>query len=281
MVSQANIFLAMTFLAFTPVSLAFLMLPQEKLRRKMTTSLAALSTPGSSSSSWDRRGLLATAATGMVAAATGIAGVGKNQDDGLMVSSSSFSQTDTSRTLESIEEIVKLLETQGNKRFLQAVVASEYKLLYSYDETIPDAALVSMTQQDLTPPKTNLQAPDVWRALLDADTSSSSSFHKTRTRLIHRGRRTSFWPLGEDIHFAWTEDEHDMLWTETDTAITASSSFSRLSLIIDGVDCGLMSLEDALERVNGQVLVYADSYVEVPASMEQKLVKALKGSFII
>ena len=52
-------------------------------------------------------------------------------------------------------------------------------------------------------------------------------------------------------------------------------------MIVDGIDCGVMSLEDALERPNGQVMIHADSFLMVPAFMEQELVEKLRLSFII
>ena len=51
-------------------------------------------------------------------------------------------------------------------------------------------------------------------------------------------------------------------------------------MIVDGIDCGKMLLEDALEG-DTQVLVQAPTYLSVPNYMESDLRKGLRGAFLI
>jgi hypothetical protein len=53
-------------------------------------------------------------------------------------------------------------------------------------------------------------------------------------------------------------------------------------VIVDGIDCGRMSLEDALDGgKNMQVLVQAKQFLVVPHSMERQLIEKLQGAFLI
>ena len=72
----------------------------------------------------------------------------------------------------------------------------------------------------------------------------------------------SVWPLGENVHFAWSEDGE---------ALQKSAG----KMIVDGVDCGRMALEDSLERKNGEIMVRADRYLMVPVSLEAELLAGL------
>ena len=79
----------------------------------------------------------------------------------------------------------------------------------------------------------------------------------------------SLWPLSADtknIHYAWPEQGGLFQMDST--------------VIVDGIDCGRMSLEDALEG-DMQVLTQADRFMMIPQSMEQELISKLQGAFLI
>merc|ERR1719491_1904824 len=95
--------------------------------------------------------------------------------------------------------------------------------------------------------------------------SSSSSSTSTSP-----GRNDEGGDHSSGIHYAWPEQGGNF----------RSSTTSRTDIIVDGIDCGRMSLEDALEG-NMEVLVQADQFLIVPLSMEEALVSRLKTAFLL
>merc|ERR1712194_294846 len=95
----------------------------------------------------------------------------------------------------------------------------------------------------------------------------------------------SLWPLenaitkDSDVHYAWPESGGMLQSNQQDSDDTMSAGAAQ-KMIVDGIDCGKMSLEDALEG-NMQVLVQAPTYLLVPSHMESSLRKGLKGAFLI
>ena len=88
-------------------------------------------------------------------------------------------------------------------------------------------------------------------------------------------RDASIWPLmdtsfDKKIHYVWPQNGGLLLDEANDSN----------DIIVDGIDCGKMSLEDALLG-DMQVLVQAPSYLNVPKSMEQSLREGLQKSFLI
>ena len=53
------------------------------------------------------------------------------------------------------------------------------------------------------------------------------------------------------------------------------------NIIVDGIDCGRMSLEDALLADQMQVLVQAEQFIWIPERLEAPLLERLKTAFII
>merc|ERR1712238_318491 len=98
--------------------------------------------------------------------------------------------------------------------------------------------------------------------------NSSSSSASTSTS---SGQDDNSGEHSSGIHYAWHEQGGNF---------RSSTTTSRTDIIVDGIDCGRMSLEDALEG-NMEVLVQANQFLIVPLSMEEALVSRLKTSFLL
>jgi len=106
---------------------------------------------------------------------------------------------------------------------------------------------------------------------------------------IWGGDCASVWPLGEadgdDVHFAWLEDGGEF-WPSLPqgTATNVNNFAASKKVIVDGVDCGRMSLDDALENKGGkdyEIMFRSKQFLLVPSMYEEKLLSGLKSAFII
>lgn len=158
-------------------------------------------------------------------------------------------------TVSSVEEALQIIKSRGDKRFLHGVVASDYKFLYEQTKAIPSDISVEQIFSKKVPPVNNK-----WKAVVLATTGN-----------LGQKMSASLWPLenntnSNDIHYAWPEQGGVLESTQ--------------KMIVDGIDCGKMSLEDALEG-EMQVLVQAQTYLSVPWYMESSLRKGLQRAFLI
>ncbi|GAX19252.1 hypothetical protein FisN_4Lh162 [Fistulifera solaris] len=200
----------------------------------------------------------------------------------LKTSSSDYSVSDqqrrdlfvasTSTTFENVDQALVYIDPECDRRFLHAVVASDYRLLYKGLSMVQDQIALRNAPDNLLQSSEN--AP-LFRTLEEAMQQqplqpSTSQIAVANSLAAQRMGTTvcSIWPLGPNVHFAWLE--HGTSFRGTwDT-----------KMIVDGVDCGRMSLEDALES-NKEIVFRSERYLAVPLSMEQELVQKLKNSFII
>ena len=175
----------------------------------------------------------------------------------------------TTTTVSSVEEALKIIESMGDKRFLHAMVASDYKFVFE--------------QQSKTLPP-DIDADKIFSKKDSSSASNGSrSVVLTATGSLAPKKAPSLWPLENTlcsttascsgIHYAWPE-QGGVLQSNTNTDSVAQK------MIVDGIDCGKMSLEDALEG-NMQVLVQAQTYLSVPSYMESNLRKGLQRAFLI
>lgn len=188
----------------------------------------------------------------------------------------SNASTSATSTVSSVEEALKIIESMGDKRFLHAIVASDYQFLYEQSKTPPSDIDVEQIFSKKVAPSSN---------------NRSGSVVLATTGTLAKKNANSLWPLEGNgtrsnvIHYAWPEqggvlksnksnDDGSMTMTST------STSTSTQTMIVDGIDCGKMSLEDALEG-DMQVLVQAPTYLSVPSYMESALRKGLQGAFFI
>lgn len=189
---------------------------------------------------------------------------------GIFGAASSFqAPTGDARLLGSVREALALIESECDKRFLHGVVASGYKFMYRCIPT-DDSSFPIITQSKAS--DVILSSGDfasLERNMADRVIKPSTAhLAYTSPDQIVDGVAASVWPLGGDVHFAWSEDG-DLLQN------------SAGKVIVDGVDCGRMSLEDALEGCDREIMFRADRYLAVPVSLEADLVNGLRSAFII
>ena len=158
------------------------------------------------------------------------------------------------------------------------MVASDYRLLYrgvpaaaTGNSEKPFLVIIANLADTYADPSNANRAPVAsdFLALLDSTLSAGSTsaddglstststahFHLALTNpkeIATQQVAMSIWPMGPNVHFAWTENPDESLLSTT-TRVTSNK------LIVDGIDCGKMSLEDALQRPRGQVILYTSS----------------------
>jgi hypothetical protein len=176
----------------------------------------------------------------------------------------------------SLDQALEIIEASCDKRFLHAVVASDYQLLYQQGTKL-EIHIRQESEQfaTTTGTRTGVFEELEHNQLRDRPLQPSASqlaLSNIESAKKKWGRQVvSVWPLMSDhdvVHYAWPE---------------AGGAFRTDSkIIVDGIDCGKMSLEDALdEETNMQVLVQAKQFLVVPHSMERQLVEKLQGAFLI
>jgi len=230
-----------------------------------------------------------------------IAGILQSQSS-LPSSTSAASSSTSFIPISNLDDVVKQIETSVDRRFLHAVVASGYHqhLYASKNQVLTRNAGQRSTDNDNTnlvelernqaefwkdrpiqPSRCQLFVTDldvarkrwggsnnnddiitVWPMMMSSSSTSTSS-----GRADDGGDHSG-------IHYAWPEKGGNFRGA---SAVNANDDSG---IIVDGIDCGRMSLEDALEG-NMEVLVQADQFLIVPLSMEEALIKRLKTSFLL
>jgi hypothetical protein len=174
--------------------------------------------------------------------------------------------------LASVEEAVQLIESSCDRRFLHAVVASNYQLMYRGLSSTKRQGITTRNEPE-NALESDAQVLSIETILQDralAPSNSRLAVSNPDAAKQWGAQVVSVWPLGENVHFAWPEQ-----------GSVFSNAGAIPKIIVDGVDCGRMSLEDALES-NKEILFRAESgYLAVPLFMEKELVSKLKGAFII
>ena len=182
--------------------------------------------------------------------------------------------------LKSVREAVDLIGTSCNKRFLYSVVASDYNFLYhglDPQEASEPSILTSKPCDLLNPETYDSEEAAAYFAQLDQRMARElkspvrpSNGHLATTCPKAAGKwgvAASIWPIGEDeVHFAWYADG-GLFWPRPEGASQ--------DIIVDGRDCGKMSLEDALVGDNWEVLFQTDKFVSIPLKFEDELRKEL------
>ena len=261
--------------------------------RKRTSSLKAME---DQSSSLDRRSLLLLVGATITSAPAIISikaignnlAINNNSSPAAVLTTSTGTTESTVRTtsVSSVEEALKIIASTCDKRFLHAMVASDYKFLYEGEES-----------KTSSPSKiSNIDAAEQIFSKKIPSGNGSVVLATTGRRMTTKNA-SSLWPLdgtaidylnnnnnkrgnketsGVDngIHYAWSDQGGFLLSTNDDGSTTSKT------LIVDGIDCGKMSLEDALEG-DMQVLVKAPTFLRVPRYMESTLREGLQGAFLI
>jgi len=200
---------------------------------------------------------------------------------------SSASTSSTTWLSSSVDEAIALIESSCDRRFFHGVVASDYRLMYR-GMALEEARAPSIRSEpcDLLLPSTydSLDAANFFASLdkrMENQPVQPSNGHLATTNpeaaKVWGGEAVSIWPLGENVHFAWLEEGEEFWSTQQQSSLDVKS----LKVIVDGIDCGRMSLEDALESNNKEIMFRADRFLAVPMGLEKELVQGLRDAFII
>ena len=207
------------------------------------------------------------------------------------------------RELDSLDEALQVIATSCDRRFLEAIVSSNYRLLYrGVDEEKEGGPIIGIRREasDLLDPSTydSVDAANYFASLEDSMKLRNSPIRPSNGHLAVTsiddarawgGYAVSVWPLvsssptrsnsgsddGEDgVHFAWLE-EGGVFWPNKD------STANPQSVLVDGIDCGRQALEDALQGDGWEIMFNSESFLSVPASMDRELIAKLKHAYLI
>lgn len=213
---------------------------------------------------------------------------------GILASTAPTTPSTTLPKLRTVKDALNLISLRGDRKFLHSVVASDYRFLYRGAAPAPPRSgrrtptLVSGEAPDLLLPGT-YPSPDALaffqtleRAMVSSPVRPSNG-HLATTSVrdaAEWGSPVSIWPLdgGWDqyAHFAWYEDA-GKFWPRTEGRVGTAGE----GIIVDGVNCGSVNLEDALRTEGGEVMFGAEEYLEVPAEWDRELREELKGAFLL
>lgn len=186
-----------------------------------------------------------------------------------------------------ISDAIQWIDTFCDRRFLHAVISSDYKFIYRGISNNGRGYKASIHLESPTPDLLSLNTYNDPQALnffedlekiLDAESVKPSVGHLATSSsrdAAQWGEAASIWPI-KGAHYAWFQD-CGLFYPRS----SSSSSFSRDDLIIDGKDCGKESLEDALLSESGEVLIATDSFLVVPSAFDEELREMLRGSFLV
>jgi len=198
--------------------------------------------------------------------------------------------------LSSVDEALNLIESSCDRRYLHAIVASDYKLMYrgipSTNKNYP--SLHVNEASDLLLPSTYdskdaLQFFTMLQEKMSEKVIKPSNGHLATTSIedakLWGGDYASVWPLDDgDVHYAWLEDGGEFWPTSNEITSNVNDYTNSRKVIVDGIDCGRMSLDDALEKKGGkdyEIMFRANKFLLVPSRYEQELLSGLKSAFII
>lgn len=205
--------------------------------------------------------------------------------------------TKTATQLSTVPDVIQWIDEFCDRRFLHAVVASDYRFLYRGVNVHSSTILTE--EPDLLSLET-YGSPEALQFFQDLDVMLSgepvrpSNGHLATTSIrdaeFWGATAASIWPMmvmaadpvtatststDDAAHYAWFQDG-GLFYPRT-----ASRSLDRNSVIVDGRDCGKDSLEDALLGDSCEILVATNAFLAVPVSMEKELREGLKKSFLV
>jgi len=202
--------------------------------------------------------------------------------------------TSNMQQLSSVDEALNLIESSCDRRYLHAVVASDYKSMYRGIPSSDNYPSLHLNEaSDLLLPST-YDSKDALKffTLLEEKMNDRpikpSNGHLATTSIEDAkywgGEYASVWPLDDDVHYAWLEDGGEFWPTSNQISTTVNDYTNAQKIIVDGIDCGRMSLDDALEKKGGkeyEIMFRAKKFLLVPSRYEEELISGLKSAFII
>lgn len=262
----------------------------------------------SSSQSSSRRNLLLLTSSTLAAATASAAVTNKNTKTNLAIPVFNNNKINTMN----IAQAVQWIDDHCDRRYLHAVIASDYHFLY---RGVPNLKPKQIQTERLTPDlllegtygNDNNNALEFFQTLqnvLQNEVINPSNGHlatSSKTDAEEWGVAGSIWPMNSNYntdsngssnsngfggevgrdrgaHYAWFNDKQ-LFYPRPST--NTNAILSRENIIIDGKDCGKESLEDALRAESCEVLIASEEFLVVPASMDSVLRDALKNSFLV
>ena len=206
------------------------------------------------------------------------------------------------RRLDSLDDALEVIATSCDRRFLEAVVSTDYHFLYrGVDESKEVGPVIGIRREpsDLLDPSTysSLDAAYYFSALEDAMKLRKAPIRPSNGHMAVTnaddakswgGSAVSIWPLvslprGVQSNNNSEETAAHFAWLENGGAFWPNDSVNNepKSVLVDGVDCGRQALEDALKGDGWEVMFNSECFLTVPASMDRKLITKLKGAYLI
>lgn len=173
-----------------------------------------------------------------------------------------------------VDQALEIIETSCDRRFLHAVVASDYHFMYEASPSTANQISIQsgkenfggsccLSEKDMETLEGKLRDRPL------QPVACRLAYANANDNNIRKQNLVSVWPVGENVHFAWMEK-----------GVSFESIQEDDNAIVDGVDCGRMALEEALEG-GKQVMFQSEQYLAVPRSLEKELVTKLRGAFLI
>ena len=190
--------------------------------------------------------------------------------------------TATATKVMGVPEAVQWIDDNCDRRFLHAVVASDYRFLYrgSTDAIQTEGSKSDLLSKDTYNSPQALELFERVQTILEKEVVNPSNGHLATSSSQVAGEwgvPGSIWPV-KGAHYAWFHDG-GMFYPRPSSYDVGS--MSRDDLIVDGKDCGRDSLEDALRAESCEVMFASEEFLVVPAGLDEKLREALKGSFLV
>jgi len=189
------------------------------------------------------------------------------------------------RTLTSVKEAIQVIDDFCDRRFLHAVVASDYRFMYrgisDNKLSIRNEPFDLLSEGTYGSPEAVKWFQQLEQVLRD-DKVKPSNGHLAITSpeaaATWGTTAVSVWPLKqrseEEVHYAWFQ-QGGLFYPPL------SKELDRSKLIIDGKDCGRDSLEDALLGDKNEILVATTSFLAVPVALEEQLRSGLQSAFLM
>jgi hypothetical protein len=217
-----------------------------------------------------------------------------------------FAQKQSQQSIGTVSDALEWMDRSCDRRFLHAVVSSNYKFLYrgcsvqpgsggggpSLRNEVPDLLMLD-TYGSVAAQEYFVALEELLKDELVRPSTGHLATTSIRDASAWGDNVVSMWPCA-GAHYAWYQDFGLFYPRATTTTTTTSkggstgsirngavASIDRMSLIVDGRDCGKDSLDDALCAPSCEILVATPSFLAVPISMEKELRQKLQRSFLV
>jgi hypothetical protein len=194
-------------------------------------------------------------------------------------------------TLTSVQKAVDLIELSGDRRYLHAVVANGYNHFMYRGIPTDESHFPSIRTEpcDLLDPATydSAAAAEFFLGLDSAmqnqpirPSNGHIAVTSPSSAAVWGGAAALIWPLGQNVHYSWLPERNEF-WPGSTSNTTKLFADRQADVIVDGVNCESMSLEDALKRDAWEIMFRADRFLAVPLPFKSQIVSQLKRSFIV